>query len=229
MLERWKDSFLFALISLLAVAVLIFSGVMGKEVVPYFGFQHAFGFLGTKTDAVLAKPLFQWAFYVHISSSLVVIVAGLVQFFPKILKKRPSVHRFLGKIYVAGILIFAAPSGLALGFYANGGLSSKVGFVMQSIVWWALTLAAWAEIRKKKPLQHSQMMLRSYAVTLAAMSLRTESYVMYHYLGTKPIETYLTVTWLSWVGNLLLAELLIYAGAGHWLYRKLALYKRTTP
>jgi hypothetical protein len=223
MLDHLKEPVLFVLLFLLAVSVLFFTGVMGKEVVPYFGFQHAFGFLGTKTDAVLAKQHFQWAFYVHISSSMVVMVAGLLQFFPKILKRWPFVHRALGKTYVAGILIFAAPSGLILGFYANGGLSSKVGFVLQSIVWWALTLAAWAEIRRKRPLQHTQMMLRSYAVTLAAMSLRTESYVMYHYLGTKPIETYLTVTWLSWVGNLLLAELIIYWGGASWLYRKLTI------
>lgn len=215
------DTSLFIFLGILILVVLFFSGVMGKEILPYFKFQHAFGFLGTKTDAVLAKPLFQCAFYVHISSSIVVIVVGLVQFLPKILKKWPLVHRLLGKIYVMSILILAAPSGLILGFYANGGLSSKVGFVMQSIVWWGLTLAAWTEIRRKRALQHTQMMLRSYAVTLAAMSLRTESYVMYHYFGTKPIETYLTVTWLSWVGNLLLAELLIYNGAAKWLHRKL--------
>jgi hypothetical protein len=44
------------------------------------------------------------------------------------------------------------------------------------------------------------------------MSLRVESYLMYYYLGTKPIETYLTVTWISWVGNLLIADVLIYFG-----------------
>jgi hypothetical protein len=52
-------------------------------------------------------------------------------------------------------------------------------------------------------------MIRSLAVTYAAFSLRTESYVMYQFFGTKPIETYLTVVWLSWAGNLFLAEVLL--------------------
>jgi hypothetical protein len=63
-------------------------------------------------------------------------------------------------------------------------------------------------------------MMRSLAVTLAAMSLRLESYALYYGLHTKPIETYLTVTWLSWTGNLLLTEVLIRAGVARSLLRK---------
>jgi hypothetical protein len=123
-------------------------------------------------------------------------------------------------IYLGSILLLAAPSGLVLGFYANGGLSSKTGFVLQSIVWWVLTYLAWHEIRRKRYIIHSEMMIRSFAITLAAMSLRTESYVMYYFFETKPIETYLTVTWLSWVGNLLIAETLIYFGLGKILMKQ---------
>jgi hypothetical protein len=105
---------------------------------------------------------------------------------------------------------------LVLAFYANGGLPAKVGFTLQCLVWWGLTWVAWREIKNRRFLSHADMMIRSFAVTLAAMSLRTESYFMYYWFETKPIETYVTVTWLSWVGNLLLAEALIYAGLGKW-------------
>jgi hypothetical protein len=203
---------------LAAIGILYFSGVMAVNVFPYLGFEYAYGFLGTKTDAVLHKTHFQVAFYVHITSSMVVLVAGLGQFFPIILKKWPQWHRNIGKWYAGMILLLAAPSGLVLGFYANGGLAAKTGFVLQSVVWWTITALAWYEIRRKRPLQHVRMMFRSYAVTLAAMSLRTESYVMYYVFGTKPLETYLTVTWLSWVGNLLMVECLLYAGiAEKWI------------
>lgn len=199
---------------LFILAVLFFTAVMAGEVFPYFRFEYAMGFLGTKPDRVLLKPDFQWAFYVHIASSLVVLLAGVWQFLPNFYQKHPQWHRRLGKIYVATILILAAPSGLVLGLYANAGLPAKTGFVLQSIVWWVITLLAWREIRLQRWLPHTNMMIRSFAVTLAAMSLRTESYLMYYFLHTKPIETYVTVTWLSWVGNLLLAECLIYAGLG---------------
>jgi hypothetical protein len=64
-------------------------------------------------------------------------------------------------------------------------------------------------------------MLRSYAITLAAMSLRTESYLMKYFFQTKPFETYLTVVWVSWVGNLVLCELLITFGFSKFLVHSL--------
>jgi hypothetical protein len=206
---------------LAAIAIAGFSVVMLDQIVPYLKLRHAYSFLGTKSDDTLAKPHFQVSFYLHITSSMVVIVMGLLQFFPTLVQRYPLVHRRVGMAYILLILLLAAPSGLVLGLYANHGLPAKVGFVLQSIVWWGITLAAWHEIRQHRYLPHIDMMIRSFALTLAAMSLRSESYALYYWLGTKPQETYLTVTWLSWVGNLLLAELAIYAGLGRFFLRKL--------
>lgn len=207
---------LFKIIKLIAyvlgVAILVFTGIMLTKVLPYMTFEHAINFLGTKTDEVLNKDYFIWAFYIHITSSLFVMGGGVFQFFPEIIRRFPRFHQNTGKMYVFFILFLAAPSGLILAFYANGGLAARVGFSMQCLVWWTVTYFAWNDILQKKYENHVSMMIRSFAVTLAAMSLRTESYIMYYWLGTKPIETYLTVTWLSWVGNLLLAEIIIYTG-----------------
>ncbi len=199
---------------LLAMAILAFTFVMLTKVLPYMTFVRAINFLGTKTDEVLNKQHFLWSFYIHITSSLFVMGGGVFQFFPVLIKKFPRFHQNIGKLYVFFILVLAAPSGLVLATYANGGLAAQVGFSLQCLVWWVVTYLAWNDIMKKKYINHANMMIRSFAVTLAAMSLRTESYVMYYWFGTKPIETYLTVTWLSWVGNLLLAEVLIYNGLG---------------
>jgi hypothetical protein len=206
---------------LFAIAVLYFSGVMVTKILPYLQFQHAYSFLGTKSDEVLHKTHYQWAFYLHIVSSAFVIIVGIFQFSIHLFYWRPNWHKILGKIYVGGILLFAAPSGMLIGVYANGGLSGKVGFVLQSITWWVLTYWAWVAITEKKHLQHIQMMLRSYALTLAAMSLRTQSFLMFYFFETKPFETYQTVTWLSWVGNLLFIELLIHYGLAQQLLKEM--------
>ena len=213
-----KTTFLGNLLSIIAylfaAAILVFTFIMLTKVVPYMTFEYAKNFLGTKTDVVLQKPYFIWAFYVHITTSLFVMGGGVFQFMPFILKNYPRVHRNIGKMYIFFILLFAAPSGLVLAAFANGGLAAQVGFTLQCIVWWVVTYQAWNEIMHKRLENHTNMMIRSFAVTLAAMSLRCESYVMYYYFDTKPIETYLTVTWLSWVGNLLIAEVLIFNGLG---------------
>lgn len=198
--------------ALLLAGVFAFSILMITKVWPYLSFERGINFLSTKTDQVLDNPYFLAGFYIHITSSVWVMAGGIPQFIPAVFRWRPAFHRNLGKLYVFSVLFLAAPSGLILAFFANGGLPAKVGFSMQCVVWWLATFVAWQEIMRGRYTSHTEWMIRSFAVTLAAVSLRTESYLMYYFLGTRPIETYLTVTWLSWTGNLLLAEILIYQG-----------------
>ena len=219
----WKP----LLFTLFGATVLAFSVLMLTKVLPYFSFERGLLFLSTKTDKVLDNLLFLTGFYVHITSSLWVMAGGIFQFIPALYHSKPILHRNIGKLYVLSVLLLAVPSGLILPFYANGGLPSKVGFTMPCIVWWLSTLLAWQEIYKRQWLSHIEWMIRSYAITLAAMSLRIESYWLYYFMGTKPIETYLTVTWLSWTGNLLIAEILIRLGVARSLLK--AIKKNTQP
>ncbi len=196
-------------LTLFCVIGLVFFVVMAENTIPYFDFAPRKDFLGTKRFAVTSNWIFKIGFYTHISTALVVWLAGITQFWPLIILKYPNWHRILGKIYVLGILFLAAPSGLILAIFANGGLSAQVGFTLQCLVWWFLTFKAFMFIKEGNVAEHIRYMIRSLAVTYAAFSLRTESYVMYQFFGTKPIETYLTVVWLSWVGNLLLVEIFL--------------------
>ena len=206
---------------LIILPLLLFTLVMLSKVIPYLSFEHAINFLSTKTDATLDNMIFRLGFYTHITSSMIVLAAGLFQFYPFIVKHYPKFHRATGKIYVATILFLAAPSGLILASFANGGLASKTGFTLQCIVWWLITFLAYKKIRQHNFKEHVQWIIRSYAVTLAAMSLRTEGYLLHNLFGTQPIETYITITWLSWVGNLILAEVLIAFGLDKFLLKQL--------
>lgn len=197
-----------------------FTLLMISKVIPYFTFEYAVNFLSTKTDEVLHTPAFMWAFYIHISTSAVVLLAGLPQFLTTLVKQLPLLHRYSGRVYVFTILALAGPSGFVLALYANGGLPAKVGFSLQCIVWWYVTYMAYHHVRQKNYRLHIDWMVRSYAITLAALSLRTEGYLMHYFFQTKPIETYVTITWLSWVGNWLIAEILLSAGLGNYLFTK---------
>ncbi|MBX7224516.1 MAG: DUF2306 domain-containing protein [Chitinophagales bacterium] len=205
---------------LILLGAFLFALLMLSKIIPYLSFERYTDFLGTKMDEVLDNSLFNWAFYVHITSSFFVMIAGVFQFIPPFIRKT-SFHRSIGKVYMVGILILAAPSGLILGYFANGGLPCKIAFCLQSFIWWICTAIALNSVKKKDFLSHTQWIFRSYAVTLAAMSLRVDSYIMTYVFHTKPLETYLTVTWLSWVGNLFLAEILIYFGMGQFLLKSL--------
>ncbi|WP_046246999.1 DUF2306 domain-containing protein [Hymenobacter terrenus] len=208
------------LLALAALFIAAFAGLMLTKTLPYYTFEKGVHFLTTKSDETNDNAVFRLGFYVHITTSLLVLVAGLLQFLPFLAQRGPRLHRQVGKAYIIGILALAAPSGLILARFANGGLAAQVGFTLQCFVWWLCTWRAYQAARERQWSLHVDWMLRSYAVTLAALALRGESYIMYYVFQTKPMETYLTVTWMSWVGNLIVVELLIGVGLGRYFLRE---------
>ena len=209
------------LFALAALFIAAFAALMLTKTLPYYTFEKGIHFLTTKSDETNGNPWFRAGFYIHITTSLVVLVLGLLQWLPPVARLGPRLHRWLGYGYVVGILVLAAPSGLVLARFANGGLAAQVGFSLQCVVWWLATWAAYRAARQRQWPRHTAWMVRSYAVTLAALALRGESYLLYYAFHTKPIETYLTVTWLSWVGNLVVAEVLLELGLGRYFLREI--------
>lgn len=209
------------LLLLTALLIAAFAALMLIKTLPYYSFEKGIHFLTTKSDETNDNPWFRLGFYVHITTSLLVLVLGLLPWLPAVARRGPRLHRWLGYSYVGGILGLAAPSGLILARFANGGLVAQVSFTLQCVAWWLSTWLAYRAARQRQWPRHVVWQVRSYAVTLAALALRGESYLMYYAFHTKPIETYLTVTWLSWVGNLLVAEVLLELGLSQYFLREI--------
>ncbi len=193
---------------LLAIILLFFSALMLKLTLPYLSFETNVSFLLTKQE-ILHKKAWYYSFYLHVTTSIFVLAAGLTQFSRNILRNNKKLHRQIGKFYVATILFLAAPSGFIMAIYANGGFPARVSFVFTAILWWIFTLYAYLYIRKGNISEHQDFMFRSYALTLSAISLRIYTYTFPFIFGIHGKELYITVAWLSWVPNLLIAEWLI--------------------
>ncbi|MGL4632489.1 MAG: DUF2306 domain-containing protein [Leadbetterella sp.] len=152
---------------------------------------------------------YKYAFFCHVFSSIVIIVLGLTQFSRTILKQFPKIHRLNGKGYILLILLISSPSGLILAYHANGGLISKISFSFLSILWFVFTLKAYTFIKKKDFAKHRDFMIRSYALTLSAISLRLFKYGIVFFFALPPMDTYKIVSVLGWTINLGIAEILI--------------------
>ena len=59
-------------------------------------------------------------------------------------------------------------------------------------------------------IEHQQFMIRSYALTLSALTLRLWKYWIVYLFQPRPLDVYMMVAWLGWIPNLLLAEYLIW-------------------
>lgn len=183
-------------------------------ILPYIlpPFPTTIDFLALKQH-VIHQLHWRVAFYIHIITGLLALMFGVTQFSKKIMHRYPSRHRTIGKMYIIMVLILAAPSGLVLAFDANGGNIAQIGFMVQAYLWWMFTFLAYHSVRKKLWERHSIWMIRSYAFTLSAITLRAMTYFFDSLaLPLHPSEWYIFSAWASWGINILIAEIIIRKG-----------------
>jgi len=188
--------------------MLFFVFLMARISIPYFSFRHDVAFLKTKQPE-LHVPIWVQAFYIHVATGTFVLLIGIFQFVKPLLAKRPKLHRMLGITYVTLILLFTAPAGFVMALYANGGIWAQISFTITAVLWWVFTFRAYLNAVKKKFRQHLANMYRSYALTLTAVTLRLYVFILPHFIYLHSTQMYVLVAWLSWVPNLLVAEILI--------------------
>jgi hypothetical protein len=165
------------------------------------------------------------AFFVHVFSSVFVLLAAYTQFSSRFRQRYKGWHKLLGRLYAYVVIFLAGPSGLVIGLYANGGLGSQIAFTLLAVLWIAFTAIALDKMRRRQVEAHAHWMMRSYALALSAITLRAWKYALVALFHPRPMDVYRTVAWLGWVVNLALAELLIL----YLLRRKAALAAQKIP
>jgi len=116
------------------------------------------------------------------------------------------------------VVLLAGPSGLVMGYHANGGFWSQLAFCLLSVLWIYFTVMAVVKVKQKDIEAHRKFMIRSFALTLSAITLRLWKYILVALFMPKPMDVYRLVAWLCWIGNLVIAEIIIYK-----FYQKLKL------
>ena len=179
----------------------------------YFPWQDQNNFLVLKQDVVNTQP-WRFAFQIHVSASCFALLAGFTQFFNLFRnRKLKYIHRTFGYLYIITILVFALPSGFILAISSLGGISTQICFVVLSVVWGLTTILAVYYALHKKWLKHRNWMIRSFALTLSALSLRTWKMFLYElqpYIDwLTPLHIYQIEAWLGWTINLIIAEIII--------------------
>jgi hypothetical protein len=193
---------------LLSIVLAFFSFLMLRITVPYLSLQTDIGFLRIK-QWVIHNDVWRIAFFIHVLTSCFLLVAGFTQFYNPLQKKFRQLHRSIGLLYLIIIVGLSGPAGLIMALYANGGWLSQTAFTLLSILWIYFTVRAYIAIRSRNFIAHGNFMIRSYALTLSALTLRAWKFLLVLLLHPHPMDAYMMVAWLGWVPNLLLAEWLI--------------------
>jgi hypothetical protein len=204
-LQQTKQVFLFIFFWL---PIVFFSLLLIVNTIPYFNFSREFSFIQERAVLFL-QPVYNVSFYLHIFAGMFCIGAALLQFSSYILKKRKNIHIWSGRVYVMVVLLIGAPTGLYMSFFAKGGMAERGLFMFMALSWFFFTFKGFTTILKKQVLAHKIWMMRSYTMALTAVTFRI--YYIILYLYDVPLTlNYEVSLWMSVVGNLLVAEYLIY-------------------
>jgi len=144
------------------------------------------------------------AIFGHLAASAVALGLGPFQFDAGLRSRRPRLHRWMGRIYLSGILV-GGVSGLVLARFSQGGIVAHVGFACLAAAWLSTGAMAYRRILEGNAASHRRWMIRNYALTFAAVMLRV--YLPASLLAGIPFAlSYPAISWLCWVPNLVVAE-----------------------
>jgi uncharacterized membrane protein len=139
----------------------------------------------------------------HLAGGALALVIGAFQHNRRV-RARRQLHRAMGRAYVVAVVV-AGMAGLRLAPFSVGGLATHVGFGLLATLWLISTVVAFVHARRRAMAAHQVWMLRSYALTLAAVTLRI--YLPLGAVAGVAYEpSYQAIAWLCWVPNLVVVE-----------------------
>lgn len=163
-------------------------------------------FLSGTTDPHFARYL--TLLQLHIAGGMGALLAGPWQFSRRLRARALGFHRWLGRFYLLAVAL-GAIAGFGMALVSEEGLPTHFGFGVLAVLWLATSLEAYRQIRGAKIEVHRQWMIRNFALTLAAVTLRIELPFMLAVLHWPFSRAYIMVSWLCWIPNLLAAEWLV--------------------
>jgi hypothetical protein len=204
----WKILGLILRVLLVYSALSVGCFLMLRTIVGYTSFRDDVQFLLLK-QAYIHNPVWKTSFYIHVFSAIVALIAGFTQFSQQFLQQYRHLHRLIGRIYVWDILVVNFPAAMIMGIYANGEMVGKTAFVLLDCLWFWFTYQAYVMARNRKFVEHKHYMMRSYALTFSAVTLRTWKLILSHAFVIDPSDLYKIDAWMGFVPNWLVAEWMI--------------------
>lgn len=148
-----------------------------------------------------ATAIAGWA---HTMGGAVAVLIGPFQLITQLRTSRPKVHVWMGRTYLLAVLA-GALGGLYFSPTSDAGLAGSVGFATLGVFWLYSGAQAYIAIRRGNVQTHRRWMLRNYALTFAAATLRIELPLLI-ISGLSFQAAYTLVAWISWVPNWLAVE-----------------------
>lgn len=146
-----------------------------------------------------------WPVPMHFLGAGLALLVAPLQVSGRLRRRWPRVHRLNGWLYTLAVGL-GGVAGLALSTRAQGGWSTGSAFALLAILWITTTAVAVAEAVRGRIPSHQRWMLRSIALTYAAVTLRIMLPLGIGGFGWSFGTAYLVAAWGCWTINGALME-----------------------
>ena len=189
----------FGLICLLSIGVAVYA-LVSYALFPLGASVHP--------DMRATFELHRIGIYSHVFAAAVALLLGPLQFSRRLRTAHPALHRVSGRIYLVAGVCVGGLAGLYMAMFAYGGIVSSIGFALLALAWLYTGARAYAAARARQFRAHRAWMVRNFALAFAAVTLRIELGLAFS--AGLPFESvYPLVAWVSWVPNLVAAEMFL--------------------
>lgn len=159
--------------------------------------------------------VFQYALYAHIVFAAIALLVGPLQFATALRTRFNRAHRILGRIYLVSVLL-GGTAGFIIAPVSEAGFVGFFGFGALAVIWVFTAIKAYRSVRAGDYRAHQAWMIRNFAMTYAAVTLRAwlGLLVVTHLLLGLDGEmafanAYAAVPFLAWLPNIVVAEIMI--------------------
>jgi uncharacterized membrane protein len=163
------------------------------------------------------RPLpVQVAFYAHISCSGLALLIGPFQFSRRLRTRRPTVHRWVGHVYLLGVAV-GAIAAFVMSMFSSVALAGFFGFGALAVLWGATAWRGYLAVRDRDIRSHQAWMIRNFALTYAAVTLRLWGAALiliqlpFSHADYQTVfdTAYAPLPFLCWLPNIVIAEFMI--------------------
>ncbi|MGW3610659.1 DUF2306 domain-containing protein [Micromonospora sp. NPDC005163] len=197
--QRW------ALWGLMAMSAI---GIAAYAVPPYLTGNPANSNVPIDQDV----PLHFVSLAVHALPAGLALIIGPLQFVTQLRVRKPTLHRIAGRVYLISVVIASAAAVYAA-TVTLGGFAIQVAFYLLVAAWLYTLAMAYRCIRRGEVQLHRVWMIRNYALTYAAVTLRIYLLIglqlKQSFNSLQFDEIYTASVWASILGNVLVAEYFI--------------------
>jgi uncharacterized membrane protein len=197
--RRWWW-FLWGLLAVLALAV------AAVFVPPYL----AGGTTVPNLDRI--TPGYYTSLVIHALPAGIALITGPWQFVPRFRTRFPRAHRVTGRVYLISVVV-AALAAVYSSAVTKSGFPLQVAFFVLIVAWLYTAAKAYRAIRRREVQLHRIWMVRNYALTFAAVTLRLYQLPLIALMDSvtwlEYKDVYTVSAWMSLLGNVLVAEYFI--------------------